>query len=148
MSKIMFLWKFSDILVFVKRIIPALILLILLPYFGPLADIGGCPHHGRGCTHGISCPTVQRQAAEKAAICHTGVQAEQQEKTKTYRCSISSCHGEEHLGLADLDMPFIVGMAASMSVLVSAPAFPQELQMNEDLSPQDILEPPESLSYS
>ncbi|OGP12533.1 MAG: hypothetical protein A2052_00065 [Deltaproteobacteria bacterium GWA2_54_12] len=129
-----------------KRFIPALILLILLPYLGPLAAVGGCPHHGRGCTHGSSCPTAQRQAVQEAAICHTGVQAEPQEKAKTYRCSISSCHGEESQSLTD--MPLIVSMAASMSVRVSAPLFQQELQMNEDLSPQDILEPPESLSYS
>lgn len=129
-----------------KRFVPALILLILLPYLGLLADMGGCPHHGRGCTHGSSCPTVQKQAVQEAAICHTGVEAEQQEKAKTYRCSLSSCHGEEPQSL--IDMPFIVSMAASVSVRVPAPHFQQELQMNEDLSPQDILQPPESLSYS
>lgn len=129
-----------------KKLIPALILLILLPYLGPLADIGSCPHHGRGCAHGSSCPTVQNQAVQEAAICHTGVEGEQQEKAKTYRCSLSSCHGEGTQSL--IDMPFIVSMAASMSVLVPAPHFQHELQMNEDLSPKDILQPPESLSYS
>jgi hypothetical protein len=131
----------------VKRLIPALILLILLPYLSPLADMGGCPHHGRGCTHGSSCPTVQKQVVQETAICHTGVEGEQQEKEKTYKCSISSCHGQEPQ-LADLDMPFIVSMAASMSVRVSPPLFRHEQRMNEDFSPQDILEPPESLSYS
>jgi len=142
----MALRSFSDILVFVKRIVSALILLMLLPFL-TLADAGGgCPHHGRACSHGSSCPTVQRQAAEEAAICHTGAHADEQEKTKTYRCSISSCHGDEPQGLAD--MPFIVSLAASVSVRVSAPLFQHELQKNEDLTLRDILEPPESLSYS
>lgn len=128
-----------------KRIVPALILLMLLPYLRPLADTG-CPHHGRGCAHGSSCSTVERQAAQKA-ICHTGGGAGEQEKEKSYRCSISSCHSEE-MELSGLDMPFIVGLAASMSALVSAPPFANELQREKDLSPRDILDPPESLSYS
>ena len=141
----MALRSFSDILVFVKRIVSALILLMLLPFL-TLADAGGgCPHHGRACSHGSSCPTVQKQAAQEAAICHTGAHADEQKKTKTYRCSISSCHGDEPQGLAD--MPFIVSLAASVSVRVSAPLFQHELQKNEDLTLRDILEPPESLSY-
>lgn len=128
-----------------KRIVPALILL-MLAYLSPLATIGGCPHHGRACSHGSSCPTVQKQAAQEAAICHSGAHADEQEKTKTYRCSISSCHGDEPQGLAD--MPFIVSPAASVSVRASAPLFQHELQKNEDLTLRDILEPPESLSYS
>ena len=141
----MALRSFSDILVFVKRIVSALILLMLLPFL-TLADVGGCPHHGRACSHGSSCPTVQKQAAQEAAICHTGAHDDAQEKTKTYRCSISSCHGDEPQGLAE--MPFIVGLAASVSARASAPLFQHELQKNEDLSIRDILEPPESLSYS
>lgn len=130
-----------------KRIVSALILLILLPYLSPLPDTGACPVHGRGCVHGSECPAAKRKVAEKAAICHTGGNDGEQEKTAAYRCSISSCHGDEP-GLADLDMPFVVGLASSMSALVPAPAIWQEIQKNEDLSPQDILEPPESRIYS
>jgi hypothetical protein len=128
----------------VKSFIPALILLMLLPYFRPLSD-PGCPHHGQGCVHGSSCPTVERQAAQNA-ICHTG-EAPAHEEVKKYRCSISSCHSEE-TRLTDIDMPLVMDPAVSMSAMVFAPSFTNETQSKEDLSSRDILEPPESLSYS
>jgi hypothetical protein len=128
----------------VKSLIPALILLILLPHFRPLSD-PGCPHHGKGCVHGSSCPTAERQVARNA-ICHTG-EAPAHEEVKKYRCSISSCHSEE-TRLIDIDMPLVIAPAVSMNSMVSAPAFTNDPQRKEDLSPRDILEPPESLSYS
>lgn len=117
---------------------------MLLPYFSPLGD-PGCPHHGKGCVHGSSCPTAERQAAQNA-ICHTGG-APAHEEVKKYRCSISSCHSEE-TRLTDIDMPLVVDQAASMSAMVSIPSFTNEPQRKEYLSPRDILEPPEGLSYS
>jgi hypothetical protein len=144
----MFSGSFYDILPIVKRVVSALILLILLPYLSPLPDTDVCPVHGRGCVHGTECPAAKRKPeGEKPAICHTAGSHGQHEKTATFRCSISSCHADA-LGLADLDMPFVVALASSMAAMVSAPAVRHEIQKDEDLSPPDILEPPESLIYS
>jgi len=131
----------------VKRLVPFLILLVLLPYFGPLAVNDGCELHGRGCVHGSSCPAAQRHSLEKAAICHTGGDASDDEEVKRYRCSISSCHGED-ASLQGPDMPFILSLSASIEAAAVFRPFPHESRKRVDFPVAGPLEPPESLSFS
>lgn len=125
-----------------RKIIPALVL-VMLAYLVPLPPAGDCPAHGPSCVHGSSCPTAQRELAEKAAAsCHTSAGVEKAE-AKKHRCAITACHAESSRWASGLDASFIVDFSSYAAAVVPEAFAPGQARPDEDLHFEDISEPPE-----